>query len=309
MIHFAVLWFLVQVAGRIPARVLFALAYACGTLAWRLSPRLQRVTRDHMGHVLGARATPREVDAAARACVRSAAYYYADFARYSHLSTEATLAYLDALEGIDLVRAAIERGRGVIVVSGHLGAPEMVGQALAPMGLNLAAITEPLEPPAVHRLVDGVRQTHGITFFTADLAGLRAARAHLANGGVLAVLADRDVLGTGSPYVFFGEPAIMPTGVVELARRTGAEVLGARVLRGARPWRYHAYVEPIPLPAPTGDRQADLDSGMRAALAWLEGAIASAPGQWFALQPIWSGLAGDRRPGTRAALPGDEHAG
>ena len=296
MIHLAVLWFLVRVVGRIPARLLFPLAYAAGTLAWHLSPGVQRVTRDHMRHAMGPEASPHDIDAAARACVRANMYYYVDFARYSHLTAEETLSALEMLDGFDLITAAMERGRGVIIVSAHLGAPEMIGQAMAARGLNLAAITEPLQPPSVHRFVDGIRRTHGVGFFGADLAGLRAARAHLAANGALAILVDRDVLGTGTPYTFFGEPTRMPTGAVDLALRTGATLLGARVLRGARPDRYRAYVEPIPLAPPTGDRQADLTAAMRAELAWLEGAIAAAPGQWFAIQPIWSGLTGVTEP-------------
>ena len=295
MTHLAALWLLVHVVGRLPARLLFALAALGGTAAWHLSPRLQRITRDHMRHVLGVEADPRAVDAAARACVRSVAYYYVDFARYPHLSVEAALGQLEAIEGIELLLHAADRGNGVIVLSAHLGAPEMIGQAFAPLGINLGAITEPLRPRALHRFVDGVRARHGIAFFSADLAGLRAARAHLKHGGALGVLVDRDVLGTGAPYVFFGESTAMPTGAIDLARRTGAEVVGARILRGSRPGRYRLSIEAVPLPPPTGDRAANLDAGMRAEIAWLERAVAAAPGQWFPLQPVWAGLAGGRR--------------
>ena len=299
MIHLAALWVLVHVVGRAPARVLFALAALGGTAAWHLSPRLQRVTRDHMRHVLGVDADPRDVDAAARACVRSAAYYYVDFARYPHLSPEAVLAQVESSEGMDVLIEAARRGEGVVLVAAHVGAPEMIGQAFVPVGLDMALIVEPLQPPALHRFVDGLRARHGMTFLGADLAGLRAARAHLARGGVLGALVDRDVLGTGAPYVFFGEAAAMPTGAIDLARRTGATVVAARVLRGSHPGRYRITVEALPLPPATGDAAADLDAAMRTEIAWLERTIASAPGQWFALQPVWAGLAGDRPRGRR----------
>ena len=38
---------------------------------------------------------------------------------------------------------------------------------------------------------------------------------------------------------------------------------------------------------PSGDAATDLDAGMRAEIAWLEGAIRQAPDQWFPLAPIW----------------------
>jgi lauroyl/myristoyl acyltransferase len=64
--------------------------------------------------------------------------------------------------------------------------------------------------------------------------------------------------------------------------------------RQAAPGRYRLVARQVPLPAPTGDRQADVASGMRAVLDALEAAIRQAPGQWFPLSPVWSGLAADR---------------
>ena len=54
-----------------------------------------------------------------------------------------------------------------------------------------------------------------------------------------------------------------------------------------RPGRYRVYLEQVPLPPKTGDREADLESGMRTLIARLEAGIREAPDQWFPLQPIW----------------------
>ncbi|MSQ42503.1 MAG: hypothetical protein EXR65_05655, partial [Dehalococcoidia bacterium] len=200
---------------------------------------------------------------------------------------EAIFARVDRLEGIETLFDAYDRGLGLIFISAHLGSPEVIAQALAPFGLNVVGVTEPLSPPRVHAFVDRVRRRHGMTYLPADLGGLRAARAHLKHGGTLGLLVDRDVLGSGRAYPFFGAPAAMPTGAVDLARRTGAEVVAGWVLRTRRPGRYHAWIEAVPLPPPTGDRAADLDSGMGAVIACLERAITRAPGQWFPLAPVW----------------------
>lgn len=289
---------LVSVGGRLPARLLYAAAAATGTFAWYASPAVRRTTRAHMRHVLGAGAPARAVDAAARGCVRAAAYYYADFARYPRLRVETVFERLQPLEGIEALFAAYDRGRGVIFISAHLGNPEIISQALGPFGIDLAVVTEPLRPPRLHAFVERQRARHGVTYLPADLGGLRAARAHLKHGGTLGVLVDREVLGGGRPYAFFGEAAPMPTGAVELARRTGAAIVAGWVLRGPAPDRFHARLEAVPLPAPTGDRAADLDSGMRAVIAWLERAIAGAPGQWFPLVPVWPrpAASGPQRP-------------
>ncbi|MDA0301262.1 MAG: hypothetical protein O2822_01945, partial [Chloroflexi bacterium] len=82
-----------------------------------------------------------------------------------------------------------------------------------------------------------------------------------------------------------------------LARRTGAPIVAVWCYRDALPGRYRLVARPVPLPAASGDRQADVASGMRAVLDALEGAIREAPGQWFPLSPVWSGLAVDGHSG------------
>ena len=296
--HLAALWFLVNVVGRVPSQVLFPLAYLGGTLAWHLSSPLQRVTRDHMRHVLGPRARDRDVDRAARACARAAAQGYAAFAHLPHLSPARVHASVIAFDGLDMLLAARDAGQGAVLISAHLGAAEVLTHAAPAFGLDFAVIAEPLRPRRVHDFVQSVRAVPGVRFITADLAGLREARAHLAAGGMLGLLVDRDVLGTGRPFAFFGERALMPTGAVELARRTGVPIIAIWVLReGAS--RYRLLAERVTLPPATGDRAADVDSGMRALIAALEGGIRRAPGQWTALVPVWSGLAADREASAR----------
>jgi lauroyl/myristoyl acyltransferase len=302
MLHYLALWLLVRVGERLPLRLLDAAARAAGTLAWWLSRRLRAVTRDHMRHVLGPQASPGDIDRAAREVVRTAARGYAEFAQLPALTSEAVRGRVTAFEGLNVLHAAIAEGRGAILVSAHLGAPEVLSRAAPAFGLDFAGIAEPLHPQRVHDFVHRVRSVAGVRYFPATLAGLRDSREHLARGGVLGVLVDRDVLHTGRPMPFFGERALMPTGAVELARRAGAPVVAVWCTREAT-GRYRLRAERLDLPAPTGDREADVAAGMRVVIAALEAAIRATPGQWFPLSPVWSGLAVDRAltPSDRAA--------
>ena len=295
MAHYIALWLLVQGGGRLPLRLLDAIAAASGTLAWWASRRLREVTRDHMRHALGPHATPREVDRAARECARTAARGYAEFAHLPRLSPEAVRARIVAMDGMDALTDAYREGRGTILVSAHLGAPEAIGCSTPTFHIDYAGISEPLRPQRVHDFVHHIRGLRGVRYFPATLGGLREARAHLRDGGTLGLLVDRDVLGTGRPYAFFGERALMPTGAVELARRTGAPVVAVWIFRERQPGQYRLVGRRLTLPPATSDREADLDSGMRVVIASLEEAIRSAPGQWFPLVPVWSGLAVDRQ--------------
>lgn len=281
---------LVRLGGTVPLQALYAAADVLGTVAWFLVPRLREVTRDHMRHVLGPLATARQVDAAARGCVRTTARYYADFAHGPHRGGTRPF---ESAEGLHHITDAAARGRGVILLSAHLGNPESIGRTLADLGLDLLVLAEPLQPRSVHDFVQATREASnpGVRFVPADLPGLRLLLEHLKQGGTVAVLGDRDVLGNGVPLPFFGERARMPGGIADLALRTGAAVVPGFALRTSYGGIRAVVERPLDLPR-TGDAAADLAEARRRVVAALERGIRMAPDQWFPLAPVWTGLKG-----------------
>ena len=250
---------------------------------------MRETATGHMRHALGPAASRREVEAAARDCVRSAAWYWVELARGPRMSAEQTFARLDSVEGLDALFEAYDAGRGVVLLSAHLGNPEVFAVLLPRLGLDTAIFVEPLADRRVHALIQRTRERAGARMLEPDTAGLRTALAHVRCGGLLGGLADRDVLGSGRPYLFFGERARMPDGLAEIAVRSGAAVLAGWVTRTA-PGRYAATVERIATPTPSGHRQHDVEALERAYIEALERAIRRTPGQWFALQPVWGDL-------------------
>ena len=302
MIRYLILRALIEGGGRLPLRLLYALAWCAGTAAWLASRRLREVTRDHARHTLGLGASRRQVDRVARACLRSNIYYYADFAHLAHETSEHAFESFDEVHGLHHLYEAIDEGRGVVLISAHLGNGEILAPATAPFGLQLAVVTEPLEPRQVHDLVHRVREARGVRFLPATAAGVRDAFRHLKEGGTLGLLVDRDVLGTARPYPFFGERAPMPSGAVDLALRTGAPMVAGWVPRTGV-GRYELHLERIEMPTPSGDREADLDAGMTAMVGALEVAIRRWPDQWFVLAPVWEGVGRDEASQHRANGP------
>lgn len=292
---FVLLWLLIEVGGHLPARVLYVLADLGAAVAWGSFRTIRNVTRDHMAHVLGPTSDTRVRDRAARGCVRTAARYWVDLARTSHLDPAVAFEELDSFEGIEHLFAAYDGGRGIVLVTAHLGAPEFVIRTASQLSLDILALTERLEPPMVNALVHRARRRHGGRFIEADRAGVREAVEQLRRGGLVALMADRNVVGTGVPTQFFGAPAPLPAGPIELALRTGAAVVPCFVFRkgGATGGSRYAprwvvrVLPPLAFPR-TQDRVADRRDGMNALARALESGIAAAPDQWFVLQPVWS---------------------
>ena len=283
---FILLWCWIRLIGRLPQRLLYLLADLGAAVAWYVSPRLRAVTRSHMRRACAPEALPRERERAARGCLRSAMRYWADLAWSAHRPAATALGRLEGVDGFEHFFAAHDRGCGVLLVSAHLGNPEHMVRTVGALGLDVLVLTEPLSPPSLHRLVHDVRAAPGVRFVPADMRGVRAALDQLRGGGMLAILGDRDVLGTGQPEPFFGEPARLPRGPVELALRANAEIVVGFVRRTERGGVRLSIDPPLRL-ARSGDREADAAAGMELVLRALERGIRRSPDQWFALHPVW----------------------
>jgi KDO2-lipid IV(A) lauroyltransferase len=103
---------------------------------------------------------------------------------------------------------------------------------------------------------------------------------------VIGLACDRVVTDNARETLFFGSPARLPSGPVEMARRTGAPLLPACALR-LPDESFRVQIEaPIEVEA-SADPQADLAAGMQRLVAVMEGWIAAHPEQWLISVPVW----------------------
>ena len=108
----------------------------------------------------------------------------------------------------------------------------------------------------------------------------------LREGGVVAILVDRDIQKRGIVLDFCGAPARFPTGAVDLAIRTNSVLMPGWVRREGG-FKIRAEIGP-PMPlVVTGDRDADLRLNMKHLLARFEKHLKDDPGQWSVLDRIW----------------------
>ena len=115
----------------------------------------------------------------------------------------------------------------------------------------------------------------------------------LRRGGVVGLVADRDLSGDGLAVELFRAPVTIPEGPATLAVLTGASVIVGRCLRVA-PERFVVSGSQLAW-EPSGDRRADIESLTRRIAAAMEADIAAAPEQWFgAFQPFWRDLPAGR---------------
>ena len=272
---------------RLPRPLAYLLGMVLGELAFAINGAARRVAITHMRRVLGGRASPATIRRAARGCFRAGVWYYTDLARTPQLDPSRFNKHNIRDTGYEHLARAAASGRGVVLATIHYGNPEYVSQCLAARGLRVMALVEPLEPPQLATLFQRYRASHGNQFVQVGLSGMKQALRHLRNGGVIAVLVDRDLQHTGVSVPFFGAPARLPAGAIDLALHTGAEIIPV-ITRRAGFDRFHVVIEP-PLPVErTGDPRADRRINTARLIQRFEPYIRRDPSQWFVIdEPVW----------------------
>ena len=214
----------------------------------------------------------------------------------SALSPDQVRAMFEGVEGADALAAARAEGKGVLLVSGHLGNWELAGAFVAASGVPIEAVARGMENPLFDRYITRTRHDLGMTVIHDADAVRRVPRA-MREGKAVAMLVDQGAVGLASTWVpFFGRYAKTPRGPAVFALRLGAPVVFATALRQPN-GKYVMYYERIPV-QPTGDRETDVDRIVMDYTATLERWIRRAPEQYFWHHRRWK----HQRPGTPPEL-------
>ena len=284
--RYYLMWAVIQTIGRMPISWRYGIARFLADRVYNWGPRIGKNIRSNIRHVLGPEASAEEVDRISRQCARNTARYYADVVGMHRMDIKKFWEedmQIDGMEYFDQARAA---GQGVIIASAHYANPEFAVQGLAAVGIKVFALVEPLEPPELGRLMRSLRTVHGHICEPVSFGAIKDALTWLRNGGVVAILVDRDIQKRGIVLDFCGAPARFPTGAVDLAMRTNAMLLPGWVRRTGG-FKMHTRLGPPLELIRTGDRDEDLRVNTAALLALFEKHLKEDPGQWSVLDRIW----------------------
>lgn len=213
------------------------------------------------------------------------------------LGLASVLELFEEPEGWEHVASAMAAGRGLIVVTGHIGNWELGGSYFAARGIPIDAIVRRMGNPLFDRYITETRSRLGMTVVPDSVAARRTPRA-LREGRAVAFLADQGVLGLASTFVpFFGRPAKTPRGPAVFALRLGVPVVFAAPLRQPN-GKYRFIIEPVPVES-TGDRERDIDTIVASYTATLERLVRRFPEQYFWHHRRWRRQPPDTPPELR----------
>jgi len=275
-----------SIVERLPRPWAYALAVLASRFAWWFSP-LARPRLEYNLKVACPELTPDEVRKLSRENFRNHAKAYADLMLLprARVTEMRPLLHISGLEHLDVARAM---GKGVLVVSCHMGSYEVCAAIWSATLTPVSFFAEVLEPRPLFEWYRDTRARLGISVLPLDLAGLRRVTQALHDNEMVITAIDRDITGTGHMMPFFGRPAPIPMGPAAIALRQGVPIFPVCVYRQADD-SYMAEGAPLIIAQPTGDRRADEERVTQEVLRHIEGFIQKHPEQWHVPHRIWEG--------------------
>jgi phosphatidylinositol dimannoside acyltransferase len=238
--------------------------------------------------VLGDDVSDRELRRTTHRGVRSYLRYWREVFQLPRMSVEEVIARSVPVDD-HLIRDGVAAGDGVILALPHMGNWDWAGAWLAGAITPFTTVAERLEPASLFDRFVEFREGLGMEVLPltgGERAPFEILADRLRSGGMLALLADRDLTATGIEVQFFGRAARMPAGPAALAVDTGARLLPVTLTYPDEQRvciRAHPYVQP-----PVGlDRDEQIAAMTQSLADVFAGAITAAPYDWHMLQRVW----------------------
>ena len=256
-----------------------------GAIAFRALGRLRRVGLRNLALALP-ELTAEEREAILRSEYRNLGLLLAEFCKMPNY-TPASANQFIRYEGLENYLNALERGKGVLVLTGHLGAWELSSFYHSLMGMPMGMVIRRLDNPLVDAFVNRIRCQHGNRVIHKDdfarglIASMRA-------GETVGILMDTNMTPPQGVFVpFFGVQACTASGMARIAEKTGAAVVPGFLLWEANERKYVLHFgEELPV-IHTGDAEQDAVSNTAAFTAAIEGYVRQYPEQWLWMHRRW----------------------
>jgi KDO2-lipid IV(A) lauroyltransferase len=264
--------------ARMPLPLMQRLGAVLGWLVWWGSPSYRR---NFKANVQAAGVAWRD----ARPAVAAIGAMVAELPWVWMRPHSATLDGLVQWDGAEHFEAAMQAGKGAIIMSPHLGAWEIGAQAIAekfgPTHGPMVALFRPARKAWLEPLVANARTRPYLDSAPTSLAGVRTLIRTLRNGGYTAILPDQvPPLGQGVWAPFFGRDVYTMTLLAKLAQQTGAQVIMTWCERLPAGQGFCMHMRPFDAPEMT-DARVSPEVAAAAVNRGVERMVLGAPGQYM----------------------------
>jgi KDO2-lipid IV(A) lauroyltransferase len=271
--------------GMLPRTAARAVGAGIGAAAWRLLGRLRGVGLRNLELAFPEK-TEAERKAILRGVYRSLGWQIGEFCKMSGYTVEQASRFI-RYDGLERYLAAREKGRGVLVLTGHVGAWELSSFYHSLMGYPMSLVIRRLDNPLVDAFVNRIRCLHGNRVIHKDDFA-RGLLSSMHRGETVGILMDTNMTPPQGVFVpYFGVEACTASGLARVALHSGAAVLPGFLLWEAEEKRYVLrFGEELEL-IRTGDTAQDIVANTALFTATIEAYVRRYPEQWLWVHRRW----------------------
>jgi KDO2-lipid IV(A) lauroyltransferase len=284
-IQYAAAWTLIKTLGVLPRGMARSMAAVGVRLLLLALPKLKKTAEFNLRL-----AFPEWTDAQRRSTLkkmtRNLGWMAAEFARMPSYTKE-NIDSVVILDGHENFLAGHSRGKGVLYLTGHIGAWELSSFAHALYGFPLHYMARPLDNKPLDAMVNEYRGLSGNKpIFKNESA--RVMLRILKEAGTVGILADQNTMpGEGVFVDFFGTPACTTTGIARVALHTDAAVVPGYVYWDENLRKYRLRFEPPVELVRTGDAERDIAENTQRFAKVIEEIVRKYPEQWVWIHARW----------------------
>jgi KDO2-lipid IV(A) lauroyltransferase len=284
-LEYAAVWLLLKIFGALPRSVSRTLAATIARLLYVLLPKLRQTAQFNLRLAFPG-ATDAQRAAITRGMLRNLGWMAAEFARLPRYTKQNIEQYV-ILDGHENFLEGQRRGKGVLYLTGHIGAWELSSFAHALYGFPLHYMARPLDNARIDGLVNCYRCLSGnAPIFKNESA--RALLRILHEKGTVGILADQNTMREEGVFVdFFGKAACTTTGLARVALHTDAAVVPGYCWWDVQLRKYRLRFEPPVELIRTGDADRDIFENTQRFAKVLEDVIRKHPDQWVWIHARW----------------------
>jgi KDO2-lipid IV(A) lauroyltransferase len=284
-LEYAAVWVILKTLGILPRTAARGLASGVAQVLYAILPKLRKTAEFNL-QLAFPEWSEAQHKAVFHGMLRNLGWMAAEFARLPRYTKE-NIEQLVVLDGHENFLAGHERGKGVLYLTGHIGAWELSSYAHALYGFPLHYMARPLDNARVNTLVNEYRCLSGNRpIFKNESA--RVLLKILRESGTVGILADQNTMPEEGVFVdFFGETACTTTGIARVALHTGAAVVPGYAIWDESVRKYRLRFEPPVELIRTGDADKDIFENTQRFAKVMERIIRKYPEQWVWVHARW----------------------
>ncbi len=284
-LEFLPVWLVARTLGLLPRAAALRVGATVGATFYHCYPRLVRVGRRNLALALPA-LPPEQHQRILRRLYWHLGRQLAEFCMLPKHRPGNVDRFFE-VRHLERFFAAQQQGKGVLILTGHLGAWELSSFMTSMAGHPLKFVIRPLDNPFVNELVNRYRGLYGNRPIGKQVAARGLLQA-MSQGEWAGILLDQNSAPPQGVFVpFFGVQACTNAGMAKIALRTGAPVVPSFTVWEESLGKYVMYVdEPLPT-LRSGDEQADVVANTAQYAAVTEKWIRRYPEQWLWVHRRW----------------------